>query len=116
MTGQNIGQQIGYWEALAERREDKKRKVEVFVRRAKSCRTFDGLEKVGDEARKAGLWHPVAVAFGECNARLRGRHAPVRYRKGKAIVTVSDNKVIEMPWITARTLCQEGWQYAGQAD
>ena len=112
----NIGQQVGYWESQEERRQDKARKVQTFVNRARACRSFAGLEVVGDEARQAGLWHPVAVAFGQCNARLRGRHVPARYRKGDEELVVSDNTVVGMPWITARVLCQEGWQYAGQAE
>lgn len=112
----NIGQQVGYWEAQSERRQDKKRKVQVLLNRARSCRTFSGLEIVGDEARSAGLWYPVATVFGECNARLRGRHTPARYRKGDREVVVSDNVVVGMPWINARTLCKEGWNYAGQAE
>ena len=112
----NIGQQVGYWKAQAERREDKRVKVEKLIRRARACRTFDGLEKVGDEARESGLWHPVRVVFGECNARLRGRHQPVIYRKGSEKLLVEDNRALAKPWMTARDLCKNGYQYAGEAE
>ena len=112
----NIGQQVGYWKAKEAGRLDKQTKVDKLIRRARSCRTFDGLEVVGNEARESGLWFPVRVVFGECNARLRGRHAPVLYRKGDLTVTVFDDKVTTMPWKRSRTLCAEGWLYAGPAD
>ncbi len=112
----NIGQQIGYWEAKKADRLDKQTKVDKLIRRARSCRTFDGLEVVGDDARGAGLWYPVRIVFGECNARLRGRHIPALYRKGDDTLVVSDDKVVSMPWIRSRQLCAEGWQYAGPAN
>ena len=112
----NIGQQVGHWEAQAARREDKKQKVTTYINRARACRTFDGLQTVGDEARKEGLWYPVRVVFGQCNARLRGRHVPARYRKDDKELVVNDNRVVSMPWISARTLCAEGFTYAGPAE
>ena len=111
----NIGSVTGYWKERDLHRLNKQVKVNKLICRARSCRTFDGLEKVGDEAREAGLWHPVKVVFGECNARLRGRHSPVTYRRGENSVIVSDDKVIGMPWIRSRQLCKEGWTYAGPA-
>ncbi len=111
----NIGQVTGYWKEREADRFNKQTKVDKLIRRARSCRTFDGLEVVGNDARDAGLWHPVAVTFGECNARLRGRHIPALYRKGDNTLIISDDKVTTMPWIRSRALCGEGWTYAGPA-
>jgi len=112
----NIGEITGYWEERKADRQRKQDKVDKLIRRARACRTFDGLEKVGDDARGAGLWHPVRVVFGECNARLRGRHEPALYRQGDNTLVVSDDKVVGMPWIRTRQLCKEGWTYAGPAN
>ncbi len=112
----NIGQVVGYWEAREADRLDKQTKVDKLIRRARSCRTFDGLEKVGDDARGAGLWHPVRVIFGECNARLRGRHVPALYRMGNLTLVVFDDKVVNMPWKRSRDVCKEGFSYAGPAN
>lgn len=112
----NIGQQIGYWKELDEYRQDKARKVTTYINRARACRTFSGLQVVGDEARAEGLWHPVRTVFGQCNARLRGRHVPAIYRKGDKQLVVDDNVVVSMPWISARTLCGEGFTYAGPVE
>lgn len=117
----NIGQMTGYWDELkalkAEDRERKQAKVDRLIRRARSCRTFDGLEAVADDARSMGLWDAdggsLRRTIGQCNGRLRGRHAPVTWRQGDLCVTVSDNRCVEVPTKTARDLSAEGWQYAG---
>ena len=61
-------------------RERKRDKVEGFIRRVRSCRTFDGLELVADEARAAGLWDAenglLKQTIGDFNARFRGRITP----------------------------------------
>ena len=101
-------------------RQVKQAKVDKLVNRARACRTFDGLQKVADDARSMGLWHAgdgaIIKAVSGCNARLRGRHAPVRYRNGNTEVKVYDNKVVSMPWISARALCEDGFNYAGPAN
>lgn len=113
----DIGEVTGYWEADRKR---KQAKVDKLIRRTRSCRTFDGLEKVADEARSDGLWDAdrgsLRRAVGQCNARLRGRHAPVHWRKGDHILTVLDNKCVELPQYTARDLSAEGWQYGGPVE
>jgi hypothetical protein len=115
--GPNIGAQTGYWEADRLRKQGK---VDKLIRRARSCRTFDGLERVADDARSMGLWDAdngsLKRTIGQCNARLRGRHAPVRYRQGQHTLTVHDNRCVEMPRFSAKALAAEGWQYAGPVE
>jgi hypothetical protein len=113
----NIGQITGYWE---KDRKRKQAKVDKLIHRANACRTFDGLETVADDARSEGLWDAdggsLKRTIGRCNGRLRGRHAPVNWRQADLIVTVSDNRCIEVPTKTARDLSAEGWVYAGPVD
>jgi hypothetical protein len=101
-------------------RARKQAKVKRLVTRAAACRSFEGLEKVADDARSAGLWHAgngaIIKAVSRCNARLRGRHVPSRWVKGDNELVVSDDRVIKMPWIRSRTVSEEGYRYAGQAD
>lgn len=76
----------------------KRAKVVKLVNQARACRSFEGLEEIGNSARSQGLWDAeggwIAGEFGKCNARLRGRHEPAFFIKGNLRVTVSDNKVI----------------------
>lgn len=101
-------------------RKRKRAKVEKLVNRARACRSLDGLQKVGDDARSMGLWDAergwLKQEFGKCNGRLRGRHVPARWIKDGQEVTVSDDKVVGMTWIRTRQLSMEGWRYAGQVD
>jgi len=101
-------------------RERKQAKVDKLVNRARACRTFDGLQKVGDDARSMGLWDAdhgkIRREFSKCNGRLRGREVPARWTKDGKEVIVSDDKVKSMPWIRTRQLSNEGWLYGGQTD
>lgn len=116
----NIGSQVGYWKEKEADRKRKRAKVETLVNRARACRTFTGLDKVADNARAQGLWDAeqgwLKGEIGKCNARLRGRHVPARWIDGTRAVVVNDNKVVNMPWINARTLDKEGFRYAGRAE
>lgn len=81
--------------------EDKARKrakVVRLVNRARACRSFEGLEVIGNEMREQGLWDAedgwIPAEMSKCNARLRGRHTPALFVKGSMKVTVFDNGVI----------------------
>ncbi len=117
----NIGGQVGYWQEREDDKVRKQGKIDALRRRVASCRTFDGLEIVADDARAQGLWHAdngsIVAAVTRCNARLRGRDHPVRYTNGKLTFIVHDNEVVDAPrWFHARNpraLCKEGFRYAG---
>ena len=100
--------------------ERKHGKVEKIVNRARACRTMEGLQRVGDDARSMGLWNAeddrIVQEFSRCNARLRGRYVPARWIKDELEVVVSDDKVVGKPWLRTRQLSAEGWRYAGQID
>lgn len=98
----------------------KQAKVDRLVNRARACRTLDGLQKVGDDARSMGLWDAdhgkIRDTFTKCNGRLRGREAKARWIKGDKEVVVSDDRVEGMPWVRTRQLSAEGWRYGGKAE
>ncbi len=121
----DIGDQIGYWDEREADRKRKQGKVDKLVNRARACRTFDGLQVVADDARGDGLWDAdngsLKKVIGECNARLRGRHVPARFKHKSGLeFTVYDNEAIDAPrWFHARdakSLCRAGFLYAGQAE
>ncbi len=104
--------------------EDKARKrakIEKLVHQARACRSFEGLEVIGDSVREQGLWGAesgwISAEMGKCNARLRGRHEPALYIKGTLQVTVFDNKVIarEPVWLqiyTPKQASRAGFLYS----